>query len=248
MRTIGGNRRGGNRMSGRDDSIFAGGATGGAERIAEVAAYWDGLRRGQIVPYRSEVDPRGIEGALPAAFVAERVSPGMARFRVTGTEVNEVLGMETRGMPLSALIEPVHRAAFMQGLAHVFDRPAMLRLRLSAPTGIGRPRFTATLLLLPMRDDEGGITRALGCLATEGRVGRPPRRFDIEAAALEPLGPQPLRMGAMGRDDMARRAPAGMAEAQAGYAAARGALGDPRPAPTEGRETMVPYLRVIDGS
>ena len=62
--------------------------------INEVEAYWEGLRMGRTVPMRSEIDPRGIERALEFTFILERIAPGLARFRLSGMHLNDLLGME----------------------------------------------------------------------------------------------------------------------------------------------------------
>ena len=78
----------------------------GYAAIAQVEAYWEALRGTRIVPKRSEIDPRGIEGALENAFIVERVAPGIARLRIAGSHLNDLMGMEVRGMPLTALFNP----------------------------------------------------------------------------------------------------------------------------------------------
>lgn len=211
------------------------------DRIAlteQVAKYWDSLRRGQIVPYRSEVDPRRIEAALGCTFIAEMVSPTMARLRIAGTEINAILGMETRGMPLTSMVEPASRVAFQRALQAVFDSPAAVRIKLGAPTGLGRPALNATLILLPMRDDDGRITRVMGCLETQGKIGRPPRRFEVLHVETEQLGPRPLRPSQPLGPRPLDTTPDEMAEAARPFEHGK--------APNVGRETRVSYLRVID--
>ena len=154
--------------------------------------YWGGLRAGGDVPRRSEIDPRRIDTLLPNAFIAERVTPGLARLRIAGMLLSDLMGMEVRGMPLSAFVVPAHRDRLADALVRLFDEPATLRLDLAAPGGIGAPPLTGTLLLLPLRSDLGDISRALGCLVTEeGETGRAPRRFEITASHIRGLEPAP---------------------------------------------------------
>ena len=147
--------------------------------IAEVHAYWEALRNGRSVPMRSEVDPRGIERALENAFILERVAPGVARFRLAGTHLNELMGMDVRGMPLSAFFTPGVRDALGKVLDAMFGQPEIVDLTLSGERGIGKPLMEARLLMLPLKSDLGVVNRALGCLASIGPIGRAPRRFDI---------------------------------------------------------------------
>jgi len=149
--------------------------------IAQVEAYWDALRGRRLVPRRSEVDPRGIESALEYAFILEQVAPGIGRLRIAGGHLGDLLGMEVRGMPLSAFFQPEARDDLAHCLAQVCSGPVTARLSLLAETGIGKPPLEARLLLLPMRGENGGINRILGCLDSSGSIGRTPRRFTITA-------------------------------------------------------------------
>ncbi|RLL70997.1 PAS domain-containing protein [Paenirhodobacter hankyongi] len=195
-----------------DDKVIHFGAQAGLgmQIASELRAYWEALRRGRLVPARADVDPRGIERALEYAFILERVAPGMGRFRLAGMHLNDLMGMEVRGMPLTALFAPQGRKHVTEALEAVFDEPAIADLRLVSEGALGRPRLEARLLILPMKSDLGDITRALGCLVAEGdSFGRPPRRFEVLAAHVEPVlagaptpGPLPLpvRPEAIGLD------------------------------------------------
>jgi len=158
-----------------------------ASIVEDVRTYWEALRAGRIVPMRSEVDPYGIERALDHVFILERVAPKVARFRVTGGHLCDVMGMEVRGMPLTAMLSPAARSRAETALATVFDAPSTAELDLVAETGLGRPDLSARLLLLPMRSDSGHIDRVLGCLVSHGVIGRAPRRFlvrDVRTCAI----------------------------------------------------------------
>lgn len=158
--------------------------------IAQIDAYWEALRGDRQVPLRAEVDPRGIDQALENAFILERIAPKVARFRLAGMHLNELMGMEVRGMPVTSLFEPGDRAAVTTMLEHVFEEPAKARLRLNpAPGAWSQAGPAGELLLLPLRSDLGDISRALGCLVTDGTpVGRAPHRFSIAAQDVRPLG------------------------------------------------------------
>ncbi len=156
--------------------------------IVQVEAYWDALRGARLVPDRSEVDPRGIERALEHAFILEQVAPGVGRLRIAGGHLSDLLGMEVRGMPLSALFLPEARIDLASTLEQVCTTPSMATLSLQAETGIGKPALDARLVLLPMTDAFNQINRILGCLDSQGGVGRAPRRFAITARRLTPLG------------------------------------------------------------
>lgn len=157
------------------------------DALAEVRAYWDGLRDGRLVPLRADIDPRGIEGALPASFILERVAPGQARFRVAGQDLTRLVATDVRGMPIGVLFTPAARDAAGAALEAMFAGPEAVELDLQAETGFGRPRLGGRMVLLPLRSDLGCISRALGCLVTTGQTGRAPRRFDLSGVTRQAL-------------------------------------------------------------
>ena len=57
--------------------------------MAQMRAYWEGLRADRLVPQRAEVDPRGIERALEYAFILDRIAPGIGRFRLAGMHLTD---------------------------------------------------------------------------------------------------------------------------------------------------------------
>jgi hypothetical protein len=161
--------------------------------LAEVEAYWTALKGSRQMPARLEIDPRGIEGALAHTFLIERIAPGIGRIRLAGSHLNDMMGMEIRGMPLTALIAPEHRARFSDHLEQVFTAPAQLVADLTAERAIGKPKCLGRMLILPLTDEENRVTRALGCLSTHGEIGRAPRRFRMTTQRLQPLtGSVPL--------------------------------------------------------
>lgn len=158
---------------------------------AQVEAYWQALRRGKGVPMRSDIDPRGIENALEYAFILEKIAPGLARLRIAGAHLSDVIGMEVRGMPISSFISPATRPDFAETLDAVTGGPAIARLELSAENSIGKPPLEARMLLLPLKSDFGDINRVLGCFESRGSIGRAPRRFNILRTELLEVSDQP---------------------------------------------------------
>ncbi len=162
--------------------------------IGQVTAYWEALRAGRAVPLRSEVDPRGIELALESAFILERVAPQVARFRLAGTALSDLMGMEVRGMPITAFFTTAAREDAGRRIEAVFQGPETAEFTLHAEAAPGKPALDARLVLLPLRSDLGDITRALGCLVADGPIGRAPRRFDLSEARMTKVEPgQPVR-------------------------------------------------------
>ncbi|MDO9637668.1 MAG: PAS domain-containing protein [Pseudotabrizicola sp.] len=159
----------------------------GPGRIAGLRAYWEALRSGDHLPRRDRVDPRGLADALEHSFLIERIAPGIARFRIAGTAYNDLMGMDVRGMPLSCLFLGASRDRLPLDLERVFRAPSILTLDLRAEVGLIRSGLTGRMQILPMLDQDGAATLAIGCLDLTGTIGRAPRRFEVTQAALEPL-------------------------------------------------------------
>ena len=66
--------------------------------------YWNNLADG-AVPYRSDLDPRGLSNALRSIVLMERISTGNARIRISGRYLCNVLHEDGRGLPYSLLFD-----------------------------------------------------------------------------------------------------------------------------------------------
>ena len=163
--------------------------------ISQVEGYWQGLYSQGDVPARSSVDPRGMENALEYAFLLERIAPGVARIRLSGMHLNDILGMEVRGMPLTALFTPAARKEIASAVERVCNGPRLADLDLVSHASAGRAALEARLFMAPLVDEHGRTNRILGCLQTKGVIGRTPRRFDearcvtrhLDTAATAPM-------------------------------------------------------------
>ena len=147
--------------------------------IKDLFGYWDQLRGERLAPTRSEIDPRQIKGTLEHTFILEAVQNGAPRFRLAGIEVCDLLGMELRGMPIDALFEPVDRDMLSQIVTDVFQTPHIAQLRLEGQLAGGRS-VLGHMILLPLRDESGDITRILGAATLDHELMRPPVRFTIQ--------------------------------------------------------------------
>lgn len=97
-----------------------------------VHRYWEALRHGRQMPLRSEIDPRGLEGALEYAFILERVAPQVARFRLAGQHISALAGAEVRGMPVTTLFTAAARDEAARAIEAVFKGPEMIEIALAA--------------------------------------------------------------------------------------------------------------------
>lgn len=151
----------------------------GAPCLQILRGYWEGLRTSGALPQRTVISPNGLGGAIEHCFIIERIAQGVGRFRVAGSKVGDILGIEPRGMPVTLLLEPVARAMLTRVLDDVFTTATALDITLEAERAIGRPQLHARMILLPIADPNGAYHHAIGALALTGDVGRAPRRFSI---------------------------------------------------------------------
>ena len=164
----------------------------GPAALREVRAYWEALRDEGRLPSREQIDPRGLSSALEQVFLIERIAPGHARFRLAGHHLHDLMGMDVRGMPLAVLFEPVARQGLQPLVEEVFAGPHAVHLVLEGERGIGRPAITGHMLLLPLRPTAGESPLALGVLASDGAIGRAPRRFCLGTSRVEPVTSGPI--------------------------------------------------------
>ncbi len=162
----------------------------------DLNTYWDALRGVRMMPARSEFDPRGIEQTLACTFIAEKVAPSVARVRVAGSVMNDALGMDVRGMPITAFFDPMSRDSLSEATRDLFTSPAMVTIELSARRGFGRKPLRARMVLLPLSDEQGHVTRLVGCLDVLGGLDKAPRRFKITSIhRTEISGEEPIPTG-----------------------------------------------------
>lgn len=133
------------------------------EGLAQVRAYWEGLRRDAGLPRRTDIDPRGLSGVLDRVFLAERIGRGLVQVRIAGSGLADFAGMDVRGLPLSCLFAPESRAQLGITIERVFDMPAVAEMDLGSDRG-GGGGLIARLLLLPLAD-EGGAKLILGAVS-----------------------------------------------------------------------------------
>jgi hypothetical protein len=151
--------------------------------LAELEDHWRELRsRASNLPHRADLDPSRIAGALPHAFVLERAAPGVARLRIVGRSLSTLLGTEARGLPLSVFFTPASRESLRRWLERCFDAPAVVELAAEARQGMFRTPLSGRLLLLPMLDRDGQVTRALGGFVVEGTKRATIVKFDLTEA------------------------------------------------------------------
>jgi hypothetical protein len=155
--------------------------------LEETWRYWSSLRSGGDVPERTRIEPASMSLILGHSMILDRLRPNMVRVRVGGRVMNDMMGMDVRGLPFRAFFEIAERDKAVALVETVFTDPATLELDLTcaAPEGTVHAR----MLVLPLRDRQDRVSKALSCIAVDRIDGLPPHRFSIRRKHLVRLRP-----------------------------------------------------------
>ena len=143
------------------------------QAITALERYWRQIRGARILPVRSEVDPSQIDTALPHAFIAERLAPGVTRMRACGRRLNNMIHVDGRGMPLSTFFTLGARSELVAEVELAFNGPALVEIHLAAE--LDADREIGRLLLLPLEGANGAVDRLMGAIV----MHTPARRLAI---------------------------------------------------------------------
>ncbi len=130
------------------------------DRTLALLKYWDALRGDRVVPGRVEISPPAITGHLSRVCILERPKAGTVRMRLAGATLSGRMGMELRGMPFRALFDLDHRALAMDAAETAIVTPAVSVLTLARAERHGS-QHEARMIILPLSDTRGGLTRAI---------------------------------------------------------------------------------------
>ncbi len=147
--------------------------------LATLERYWHELRGAGRLPMRTSVCATRIDDALPHAFVIERIAPGLARLRVCGQQLNGLLGMPGRGMPLSAFFAAPSQNLLGQRLEEAFSGPAIVEVPLRLSRGPLRKPTRGRMLILPLAAGDGRTTKAIGAIVLDGPAPAGVIKLDI---------------------------------------------------------------------
>ena len=161
------------------------------QAITALERYWRQIRGARILPVRSEVDPSQIDTALPHAFIAERLAPGVTRIHADG-----------HGMPLSTFFTLGARSELVAEVELAFNGPALVEIHLAAE--LDADREIGRLLLLPLEGANGAVDRLMGAIVMHTPARRLAIRRDgyIRREILAPVARPALPL-----DDMKEKGP-----------------------------------------
>ncbi len=123
-------------------------------RIAALRRYWDEVRGGRAMPSRADIDPADIPRLLPNLFLVD-VGPTVddLRWRLAGTEVVRLFGLELTGRPVGA------------GMPTTAGR--LMRARFAFVVRNARPAY-ATGVMQADRNDHTPFRRLVLPLSSDG--------------------------------------------------------------------------------
>ena len=124
--------------------------------------YWNDLRGSRTAPYKSEVTARGIGRLLASnTFIMENLGDGNQRFRLAGSHLHDIFGLEVRGMSALTLMEPDFRQRFRALIEECLAGPVIGLLECVARTPEGAA-VRLVIILAPLRSDFDQMNRMLG--------------------------------------------------------------------------------------
>ncbi len=140
--------------------------------------YWHNLANSSV-PYRADLDPRGLQDALSHIVLLERISGGNARVRICGRYLCDILYEDGRGLPYSLMFDQSTRSLATDLLRQVFETECPKTIWLGCHDGAWSGKMT----IYPLRDAYGCVT-----MAVAGIEGSKPLAYPIKFhAQLTPI-------------------------------------------------------------
>ena len=96
------------------------GVTDSQQKLIE---YWCGLRDSRGSVRRDSMDPGQFRSMLASISIVEFDQAGNGRFRIAGSRLREIFGMEARGRQIEEVLGE-HGEAYCLGLAAALERGA----------------------------------------------------------------------------------------------------------------------------
>ena len=153
----------------------------GTRRLFE---YWTDLTGARPAPYRSEVTASGLgRDVASSTFVMENLGAGNIRFRVAGSGLRDLFGLDPRGMSALSIFSAPDKPKFRALTEAVLTRPCVGLATCLAVSPEGE-EVEIEALIAPLRSDFDEMDRLLGAFHVLGAPPATPalRRCRIVAA------------------------------------------------------------------
>jgi hypothetical protein len=150
----------------RTDELSAGGLDFGdapeGQRLRAIHAYWDGKRRGRLMPSRADIDPLELKPYLPQLVLLDvEGDPPRFRYRLVGTEVTRVRQGLVKSDPTGEFVDAVtHHQGTAAVLAHYRRVVAERKPSTDAGTYVPsreRPWVRFSRLVMPLSADDSTV-------------------------------------------------------------------------------------------
>ena len=125
--------------------------------------YWNAVRAGRPAPRRSEIDPGDIRRLLPYVFILERRAEDSYPFRLAGTGLCNIYGMEFRGHDMLATWADECADTMRNTLNDVIRNASVAMVEYTATTS-ENSEVAFEMVLMPLAHENGAITRVLGAI------------------------------------------------------------------------------------
>ncbi len=132
---------------------------------ASFAEYWQSLRKDELVPAKSRLDPSQLKHLLPYIMIFEKISDTSFLIRLVGTEIVRRRGKDPTGHKLEAYSSAGEESPFRKNLMSVLDCPCGF-LTISIETYTKGTQSFIELSGFPFADSEG-VPRFIVSLAIE---------------------------------------------------------------------------------
>jgi hypothetical protein len=161
-------------------------------KLQRLFDYWQRLRGDRAMPARRDIDPTDIPSLLANVLVTEIVDPaGTYRFRLAGTGIRDMAGVEVTGKRLDEILEPGPYFDYLVSIhKDVAAAARPLFTRTAVTTREGTILRTTGRLVMPLSSDGETVDALIGGMYLDDGLAWPP------VATSEP---------AMGFEEIARR-------------------------------------------
>ena len=124
-------------------------------------SYWNKVRGDRVTPRRFEIDPARIAALLPTTFILERIDAETFRYRLAGTRICDMFGIELRGTNFLDGWSAEDRLSLIRHFVALSKQGAVELVHLEAAP-IAKLSAPFEVLLLPLLHTGDTIDRVLG--------------------------------------------------------------------------------------
>lgn len=127
----------------------------------ELFDYWRRCCGGRSMPGRADLDPIAIPGLLPGISIVEAGSrPDLLTYRVAGTRLRDIFGLEVTGKPVFSLDFGEKRSYWLAAYRKVIEERTPMQGAVKGPVA-QKSHLVLFWLRLPLSDDGETVNRIL---------------------------------------------------------------------------------------